>query len=68
MEKHELNRLEAALRKMMEDYEQVEEWSREAKERRAVFRSTAGNMIRRRKGKKDKRLTANVIEKCSKSP
>jgi hypothetical protein len=60
MENHERNRLEAALKKMLQDLVQVEEWRREAKKRRAITGSKTGNMIRRRKGKKDKRLTAKI--------
>jgi hypothetical protein len=60
MENYERNRLEAALKKMLHDLVQVEEWKREAKKKRAMTGSTTGNMIRRRKGKKDKRLTAKV--------
>jgi hypothetical protein len=60
MENYERNRLEAALKKMLQVLVQVEEWRREAKRKRAMTGSTTGNMIRRRKGKKDKRLTANV--------
>ncbi len=62
MEKHERNRLEAKLKKMLEDLAQVEEKSKEAKEKRPKAQSTTGNIIRRRKGKKERRLTANLSE------
>jgi hypothetical protein len=62
MKKHERDRLEARLKKMLHNLVRVEEWKkeREAKEKRTMAGSMAGNMIRRRKGKKDKRLTAKV--------
>jgi hypothetical protein len=61
MEEHERNRLEAALKKMLHDFHQVEEWEKErkAKEKLPVTGSKTGNVIRRRKGKRDRRLTAN---------
>jgi hypothetical protein len=68
MEKHERNRLEATLKKMLENLAQVEEKRREAKEERPRTQSTTGNIIRRRKGKKDRRLTANPSEQCPRSP
>ena len=62
MEKHERARLEAALKRMVHDLVQVEEWEkeRETKEKRTMAGSTIGNLIRRRKGRKDKRLTAKI--------
>jgi hypothetical protein len=68
MEKHERNRLEATLKKMLENLAQAEEKRREAKEERPRTQSTTGNLIRRRKGKKDRRLTANLSEQCPRSP
>jgi hypothetical protein len=67
MEKHERNRLEVALKKMLEDLARVEEKRREAKEKRPKAQSTTGNIIRRRKGKKERRLTANLSEQCPRS-
>ena len=61
MEERERNRLEAELKKMLNHLAEVEEWEkeREAKEKLPVTGPKIGNMIRRRKGKKDKRLMAN---------
>ena len=62
MNKYERNRLEAALKKMLHELVQVEEWKRQrqAKKKRIMAGSMAGNMIRRRKGTKDKRITVKV--------
>jgi hypothetical protein len=68
MKKHDRNRLEAALKKMLEDLAQVEERRSEARENRTMTRPVTGNVIRRRKGKKEIRFTANVSEQCSESP
>jgi hypothetical protein len=68
MKEHERNRLEAALKKMLEDLAQVEEKRSEAREKPTMTRPVTGNVIRRRKGKKEIRLTANVSDPYQKSP
>ena len=62
MEKRERDRLEAALKKMVHDFDQVEEWERERKnkKKRSATGPKTGNVIRRRKGRRDKRLTTKV--------
>ncbi len=56
MEESKQKQLEAKLKKMLEHFDQAED-----KRKQPIAQTGTGNIIRRRKGEKDKRFSAKTV-------